>query len=675
MNFRTRLTLTITALLFCSVLITAFATFLNARSVMLEGAVDSGRRIAILLTRSAEFSNRISADIEDIIAQMMLGQATITSHYVDAAERAGDNTATIKTHLKAIVQQTNIDEFWITDPQGKAYLHNVDFEFAFGSDPIKQPQAYEFWSLISGDKTSVVQKARKREYDGKPFKYVGVPGIDHPRIVQVGVQVNLLEDIKVRIGLSSLVKTLVAPGDINAIWVLSEQLDTMAHASIYGTEYNAEPSKNETLAAQDVVKTGIIQSFVDNGQLTVLAPIIQDGVTLGSVIVRLSTEHQDAAFTRFIIVTAAISFSVLLIGGALSVMMSRHITDPVMQVAEAALAIELGTFEPSTLDRIVDRGDELGKLASVFITMAHTVLAREEHLDGLIKVRTAELEEKNEKLVLARQDAEIALGQLQEAQSQLVESEKMAALGGLVAGVAHEINTPVGNSLTVATTLRRRTSAFETEVQTGTLRKSTLAAFSADITNATEQLESNLTRAAELIQSFKQVALDRGSMDRREFQIKHYVQDLLASLQTVVRKYPVSITVDIPEDISINGYPGAFGQVITNLIMNTLTHAFDPQVIGQANGQIAISGQQIDPDWMELSFADDGIGISVENQNKVFEPFFTTKRGEGGSGLGLHVVFNLVTQTLGGSIALESAVHQGTTFFIRLPLKSPANVT
>ena len=661
----------ITGLLLAAVLVTATTVSLRSRTVMRSQALDAGQRIATLLARSAAFSDRIPGDVEDIIGLMMKGQAMITSHYVDTAERSGDSIEIINKQLKNVADQSVIDEFWITDEKGHAYLRNLSFKFSFDPDPIKQPQAHIFWPLLTGEKNVVIQKAQRREFDGQPFKYVGTSGIDKPRIVQIGVNVKLLEDIKDRIGLKPLVDALISPGDINAIWVLDNDLDTMAHAAVLGSEVNPKPDSKEKHQAEEVIKNGLLHSFFTDGQLTVLAPILKNNIAIGSVIVRLSTQHLDSTLRAQINMTVISAIAIIFAGTFLAFFMSRRITEPVLGVAKAALEVKAGEFNLSTLETIRHRNDELGQLAAIFVEMAQTVIAREEHLDGLVRERTLKWEENNQKLILANSEAKEALHRLHEAQDHLVESEKMAALGGLVAGVAHEINTPVGNSLVVATTLTRRTDLFAKEVQTGTLRKSSLMGFSSDVTDAASQLSSNLDRAAELIQSFKQVATDRGSMDQREFLLDQYVQDLLASLHAVIKRHPVTVTTEIPDAITMHSYPGAFGQVITNLIMNALTHGFE----GRPDGAIVIEAKKIESGWVQLIFSDDGIGIDKEMQSRVFEPFFTTKRGQGGSGLGLHVVFNLVTQTLGGNVKIASEPGAGTKLTIKLPLLPPTAQT
>ena len=254
--------------------------------------------------------------------------------------------------------------------------------------------------------------------------------------------------------------------------------------------------------------------------------------------------------------------------------------------------------------------------------------------------------------------------ELAAAQKNLIDAERLAALGGLVAGVAHEVNNPIGISLTVASSFARRSDLFGAELQSGApLRRSQLEEFVASARDASHQLTSNLQRAAELIQSFKQVAVDRSHAERRQFDLAEATDQIVASLRPVLRKSQIRVNVEVPDGLMVDGYPGSYGQILTNLFLNASTHAF----AHAASGNIAIVVKPRGPDEIEIKFSDDGCGMSPEVQRQAFDPFFTTRRNEGGTGLGLHIVYNLVTQQLGGRMMLESRVGLGTTFRIIMP--------
>ena len=263
----------------------------------------------------------------------------------------------------------------------------------------------------------------------------------------------------------------------------------------------------------------------------------------------------------------------------------------------------------------------------------------------------------------ARDAAEAALHHLQETQATLIESEKLAALGRLVAGVAHEINSPVGISLTVASTLKQKAAAFAAEVARGNLRRSSLNDFLEMVEQASAQLVANLNRSAELIQSFKQVAVDRKYLDQRIFDAGELTEQIVASLHPGLRKNNISLDIDCQPGLVMNSYPGPFGQMLTNLLLNCIMHAF-PDGKG---GEIAIRLWAVGKADVGVLVSDNGCGMSLDVRRQAFNPFFTTCRNHGSIGLGLHVVHNIVTNRLGGSLDLDSEPGAGTKIRIVLP--------
>jgi len=261
-----------------------------------------------------------------------------------------------------------------------------------------------------------------------------------------------------------------------------------------------------------------------------------------------------------------------------------------------------------------------------------------------------------------RRLAEAAL-HASETQRYLIETERLAALGGLVAGVAHEISSPIGTSLTVASTLANRSADFTDQISSHQVRRALLVEFADGCRGATDQLVANLQRAAELIQSFKQVAVDRSSDDRRVFDLKLATEQVIASVRSRLLKSQSSLVIEIPADIIMDSFPGPYGQVLTNLIFNALTHGFTDL----PGGQMLIKARRLGLAEVEITFADDGGGMPEEVQRRVFDPFFTTRRAQGSIGLGLYIVHNLVTQQLGGRITLASAAGKGTTICMTLP--------
>jgi PAS domain S-box-containing protein len=245
---------------------------------------------------------------------------------------------------------------------------------------------------------------------------------------------------------------------------------------------------------------------------------------------------------------------------------------------------------------------------------------------------------------------------------QLMEGEKMSALGVVVAGVAHEINTPIGVSYTLVTHFRAKTRELVDAFKNGSMKKSDLQRYVELSDETSSQLEGNIARAAQLIQSFKQIAVDQTRDDRREFNLREYLQEIVTSLSPNLRKTSHRIAIECPQEIEMDSYAGALSQVMTNLIMNALIHAFDEKQAGRMKIAVRDAGERV-----AIDFSDDGKGIAPENLPKIFDPFFTTRRGAGGSGLGLNIVFNLVTQKLQGYIRCDSMPGEGALFQIDIP--------
>ena len=253
----------------------------------------------------------------------------------------------------------------------------------------------------------------------------------------------------------------------------------------------------------------------------------------------------------------------------------------------------------------------------------------------------------------------------------LARSERMATLGNLVAGVAHDINTPIGNSLLVATTVRDQIRDLEKKVAQGALRRSELESFMATISESEDMIARNLSRASELIQHFKAMAVDQVSAQRRKFRLIEVLDDVTVSLRRPIRLSTHRMEMAVDPALEMDSYPGALGQVVVNLIQNALVHAF-PERQGGLLRLVAVSqGTQ----HVAVSFSDDGIGMSPEILQRVFEPFFTTRRECGGSGLGLSIVHELVHELLGGTLTMHSEIGRGTTLDLLLPTVAPGKIS
>ena len=351
-----------------------------------------------------------------------------------------------------------------------------------------------------------------------------------------------------------------------------------------------------------------------------------------------------ADISRKVLSIAVIFLGIIITAGVL-IALSIRLT--LQQITAAMHAIISGDY--SRRVQGTSASDEVGEMARAVEVFRENAIAKRNTED---------------ELRASREKAENALLELNAAQQNLIDAERLAALGGLVAGVAHEVNNPIGISLTVASGFARRTEMFEAESRSETgLRRSQLVEFVRTSRDAAQQLVGNLHRAGELIQSFKQVAVDRSQAERRRFNLSEATDQIIASLRPVLKKASIALSVEIPESLVIDGYPGSYGQILTNLFLNAANHAF----AGGRSGAVTISAKPRGKDDVEIIFADNGAGMTPDVQRQAFDPFFTTRRNEGGTGLGLHIVQNLVTQQLGGRMMLDSRLGQGTTFRIIMP--------
>ncbi len=284
--------------------------------------------------------------------------------------------------------------------------------------------------------------------------------------------------------------------------------------------------------------------------------------------------------------------------------------------------------------------DEIGTLASLFNSMMERLQKSHE-----------ELKSANKHLV--------------ENQEQLIQTEKMASLGRLVAGVSHELNTPVGIGVTAASHLLKLTSKIETSYKNNTLTKSAIEDYLTDASEISRIILEHLNRTSELIRSFKMVSVDQASEEKRMFNLKSYIESVLLSLSPKLKKTNLHIETNCPDSLELNSYPGSFAQILTNLIVNSMDHAYE----NNAKGLIRIDVSLKKDNRILFKYSDDGKGISKENQKEIFEPFFTTNRFGGGTGLGMHIVFNIVTQVFKGNIICESEEGKGTAFIIDFPIE------
>lgn len=308
--------------------------------------------------------------------------------------------------------------------------------------------------------------------------------------------------------------------------------------------------------------------------------------------------------------------------------------------------------------------DKLIHFTLVDITRQRQV---EQEIRELNQQLEARVQARTERLEVANRDLSVALESVRTMQTELVRSEKLAALGSLVAGVAHELNTPIGNSVTVGSTLQHQVSDLAQAFDRDALRRSTLQTFLDNASRGTDILMRALTRASELVGSFKRVAVDQSSDQRRQFDVQTTLREVCLTLEPMYKNTTHQLALDLPNGVEMDSYPGALGQLITNFVSNALQHGFE----GRSHGHMHLRATADGPDRVKLVFTDDGLGMSEDTRNRVFDPFFTTKLGQGGSGLGMNIVYNIVREVLGGSIEITSTPGAGTRITVELPRRAP----
>lgn len=393
-----------------------------------------------------------------------------------------------------------------------------------------------------------------------------------------------------------------------------------------------QASPPDLLAALEIEQTLVSHIRHDRDGIPkdkLTAPLKEDGVTIGAIELLVDTSESSELIKdriRFIIGVGIVIAVLLLI--SLSYIIRKLLIRPLLKIREAAISVKKGS---AYKEIELDSSQEINEVASAFNEMVY-------NLEGRYK-------------------------ELQHAQKQLVESEKMVALGSLVAGVSHEINTPIGIGVTAASYMDEKSKDFQALFQANKMKRSDLEDYLRAVRETTGMIQTNLFRASELIRSFKQVAVDRSNETKRRFMMKEYVQEVLVSLQPNLKKTKHRVSLTGMDELILFSDPGAISQIVTNLIMNSLIHAYGPDDEGQIGIHISSRLNEL-----TLHYSDDGKGMPREVVEQIFDPFFTTNRGGGGTGLGMHIVYNLVTQSLGGTIRCESTEGSGTHFIIHIPM-------
>jgi signal transduction histidine kinase len=412
------------------------------------------------------------------------------------------------------------------------------------------------------------------------------------------------------------------------------------------------------------VSTGVYT----NNQLIWGRKIILDDSNIGYIYIVTDDSFVFEEFYQGITQYLMIIFVVILLSFFIARRAQKFISQPIIDLEITTRKIALQ--HDFSIRAKKTSNDELGDLIDTFNSMLHqtqqnqkTLILQKElleshqqHLEMKVKQRTSKLQRVNDELTGT-------LVQLEKMQEQLIESEKMASLGGLVAGIAHEVNTPIGICLTAASFLKERNDYLQNIYKKDEMTKQAFEDFLSIANHSSEIILKNIQRATETVKNFKKVAVDQSAEDKRCFNLKDYFYEIIKSLHPELKRHNHKIAIESDAPINISSYPGAFYQVFSNLILNSVIHGFE----NLENGNITISLKHKN-NKLTIEYRDDGIGMSKDILNNVFEPFVTTKRNKGGTGLGAHIIYNIVTQQLHGTISCQSSINAGVFFKIEMPV-------
>lgn len=448
----------------------------------------------------------------------------------------------------------------------------------------------------------------------------------------------------------SIIKAEMVPEEVLAIDVFDEN-SRFLFGSVRDEQKRIVTRAHASGLKGIFVDTILFRSAADTGGEEAVMPVSS---AIGRVVVYFSRHRIDEILRANVIRRI---FEVLVLDAMLVIVLSlslRIVFNPLRRLREALF--ELARHDGEDVEELPEtQKNEFGEVVKGF----NQTQRKFKHI--IESLRQAEEATQHE----ASKTRQAFLG-LKAAQESMLQSEKLASLGGLVAGVAHEINTPVGITLTSASTLLDATERLRSAMSEGAMKKSEIMAYIVSASEGSRLIMKNAERAAHLIQSFKQVAADQTSEHRRKYELKEYIEEVMSSLHPKFKREHgeknVQATVICVELIELDGYPGAMAQVLTNLTMNSLTHAFKDT----EQGMIEITAEQ-QGEMVVMHFSDNGCGISPANLGKIFDPFFTTNRDNGGTGLGLNIVYNIVSKQLGGTVVVQSEIGKGTCFILKFP--------
>ena len=482
----------------------------------------------------------------------------------------------------------------------------------------------------------------------------------------------------------------VTPTDLDEKMTRSDQLANMLqgldsfpdvlNAHIYSALINGQTpqmlalyTKSTSTAAEskinDMARYFTARLDEDNQVIEIIRPINIEEQTLGYVYVRMSSESffSYVSGTRMVQVATIvlIIIAAFLVALKYGQMLANPIQDTNLMLQKVARSRDYSLrFSASN----VREYDHMLDSINILLSRVEEYISKQQQAERELQTLNSRLEEEVNQRTVALKSANGELIQtlekLHQFQRQIVENEKMASLGDMVAGVAHEVNTPIGLGITASTMMLDRLAVIDQQFKDKTLKASAMERFINESRENLNIIYRNLDRAAQLISSFKQVAVDQTSEEAREVNVKQLIEETLMSMRPRLKKVTHTINIDCPETLNVMCKAGPLNQILINLIMNSLIHAFETV----ENGKIDVIARLTEEQKLKIIYKDNGSGIPASIKKRIFDPFVTTKRGQGGSGLGMHLVFNLVTQALNGNIKLESEEGNGVEFTLTFPV-------
>lgn len=467
---------------------------------------------------------------------------------------------------------------------------------------------------------------------------------------------------------SALLASAIAPGLLAYDFALIEDalsVIKVKHDLIYAEVFDLNSRRiasigkippNKLFTLSESYKQEVVNKIINISQAITI-----EGQVVGGLRVGFSTEVLRKTVDDIRLHNLILSFATITLLILVTVIISLMLTKKLNKIQEGVEQIQQGNLG---YEIKVKKNDELGDLAYTFNHLAkhlgetrQQLINEQAELENRVKERTSELQQSNEAL-------KDTIDELHKTQAQLIETEKMASLGGIVAGVAHEINTPLGISITAITSMQEDLRQLKDAFYKGEISENDFEDYIKKTEHYSSMLYGNLKTSATLISSFKKISTNNTTTDWRSINLHDYIDEIIYSIDNQIDEHDIAIENQCSADIKLHTSPGVIYQVISSLISNSLTHAFDDP----EKAQITIKAIQ-HSDKVTIEYHDNGKGISDEHKNLIFEPFFTTRRGNKNNfGLGLSIIYNLITSTLKGKISVQSHLDEGTTFYIELPL-------